>query len=61
VLIGGLLIRKDAWSGILTGLGLALGFGIVKTIDIVVSRSGRSLPVIAGRTAELRSQNTEIR
>ena len=45
VLIGGLVLRKDAWSGILAGVGLALGFGIVKIIDVSVNRSGRSLPV----------------
>jgi positive regulator of sigma E activity len=61
VLIGGLILRKDAWSGILAGVGLAVGFGIVKAIDISVNRSGRSLPVIVGRAAELRSQKAECR
>ncbi len=61
VLIGGLALRKDMWSGILAGVGLALGFGIVKAIDVSVNRSGRSLPVIVGRTAELRSQKAECR
>jgi positive regulator of sigma E activity len=51
VLVGGLVLRKDLWSGILSGVGLALGFGIVKVIDIAVHRSGRSLPVIV-RLAE---------
>ena len=60
VLVGGLILRKDAWSGILAGVGLALGFGIVKAIDISVNRSGRSLPVIVGK-AEVRSQNQECR
>ena len=50
VLIGGLVLRKDMWSGILAGVGLALGFGIVKIVDIAVNRSGRSLPVIVRRT-----------
>lgn len=60
VLIGGLVLRKDMWSGILAGVGLALGFGIVKAIDVSVNRSGRSLPVIVGM-AEVRSQNPECR
>jgi positive regulator of sigma E activity len=38
VLVGGLAIRKDLWSGILAGVGLALGFGIVKIVDIAVNR-----------------------
>jgi sigma-E factor negative regulatory protein RseC len=57
VLIGGLLIRKDAWSGILAGVGLVLGFGIVKIIDIAVNRSGKSLPVIVRLAGEVRRQN----
>jgi positive regulator of sigma E activity len=61
VLIGGLVLRKDAWSGILAGVGLALGFGIVKIIDTSVNRSGRSLPVIVRRTGEFRVQNPECR
>lgn len=56
VLIGGLLLRKDLWSGILSGVGLALGLGIVKAIDVASSRSGRSLPVIVGKAAGVRSQ-----
>jgi positive regulator of sigma E activity len=60
VLVGGLVLRKDAWSGILAGVGLALGFGIVKAIDVSVNRSGRSLPVIAGM-AGVRRQNAECR
>jgi hypothetical protein len=46
------------WSGILAGVGLALGFGIVKAIDVSVNRSGRSLPVIVGM-AEVGRQTTE--
>jgi positive regulator of sigma E activity len=61
VLVGGLVLRKDTWSGILAGVGLALGFGIVKAIDVSVNRSGRSLPVIVRRTGELREQNSECR
>jgi sigma-E factor negative regulatory protein RseC len=61
VLIGGLMLRKDMWSGILAGVGLALGFGIVKVIDIAVNRSGRSLPVIVRRAGEVREQNSECR
>ena len=61
VLIGGLVLRKDMWSGILAGVGLALGFGIVKIVDMAVNRSGRSLPVIVGRTTELRIQKAECR
>ena len=61
VLVGGLIMRKDAWSGILAGVGLALGFGIVKAVDISVNRSGRSLPVIVRRTGEFRAQNPECR
>ena len=65
VLIGGLVLRKDMWSGILAGVGLALGFGIVKAIDVSVNRSGRSLPVVTrrlsadevGQGSECRSQN----
>ena len=60
VLIGGVLLRKDLWSGILAGVGLALGLGIVKIVDIAVNRSGRSLPVIVGM-AEVRSQKAECR
>jgi positive regulator of sigma E activity len=60
VLIGGLVLHKDTWSGILAGVGLALGFGIVKAIDMSVNRSGRSLPVIVGIT-EVRRQNSECR
>ena len=60
VLVGGLVLRKDLWSGILTGVGLALGLGIVKAIDIAVNRTGRSLPVIVGM-AEVRRQSAEIR
>jgi len=52
VLVGGLILRKDAWSGILAGVGLALGFGIVKAIDISVNRSGRSLPVVVRRLSK---------
>jgi len=59
VLIGGLVLRKDMWSGILAGVGLALGFGIVKIVDIAVNRSGRSLPVIVRRTEDGRSQKSE--
>jgi positive regulator of sigma E activity len=61
VLIGGLVLRKDAWSGILAGVGLALGFGIVKIIDVSVNRSGRSLPVVTRRMSadEIRSQKSE--
>jgi sigma-E factor negative regulatory protein RseC len=61
VLIGGLVLRRDMWSGILAGVGLALGFGIVKVIDIAVNRSGRSLPVIVRQSGELRTQNSECR
>jgi sigma-E factor negative regulatory protein RseC len=61
VLIGGLVLRKDMWSGILAGVGLALGFGIVKVIDVSVNRSGRSLPVIVRRVDEFRTQNAECR
>jgi positive regulator of sigma E activity len=63
VLIGGLVLRKDMWSGILAGVGLALGFGIVKIIDIAVNKSGRSLPVITRRLSadEVRSQKSECR
>jgi len=65
VLVGGLAIRNDVWSGILAGVGLALGFGIVKAIDVSVNRSGRSLPVVTRRLSanevrqgsECRSQN----
>jgi hypothetical protein len=49
------------WSGILAGVGLALGFGIVKVIDVSVNRSGRSLPVIVRRVDEFRTQNAECR
>jgi positive regulator of sigma E activity len=60
VLVGGLIMHKDTWSGILAGVGLALGFGIVKTIDIAVNRTGRGLPVIVGK-AEVGRQNAECR
>jgi positive regulator of sigma E activity len=58
VLVGGLALRKDLWSGILSGVGLVVGLGIVKIIDIAVNRSGRSLPVIVGM-AEVRRQDAE--
>jgi positive regulator of sigma E activity len=61
VLVGGLVIRKDLWSGILSGVGLAAGIGIVKLIDRSVSRSGRSLPVIIGLSDEVRKQKSECR
>jgi positive regulator of sigma E activity len=61
VLVGGLAIRRDVWSGILAGVGLVLGFGIVKAIDIAVNRSGRSLPVVVRRIREIREQNSECR
>ena len=61
VLVGGLVLRKDLWSGILSGVGLALGFGIVKAIDVSVNRSGRSLPVVVRRMDEFRIQNPEGR
>jgi positive regulator of sigma E activity len=61
VLVGGLILRKDLWSGILAGVGLALGFAIVKVIDVSVNRSGKSLPVIVRRTDEVRSQSAECR
>jgi sigma-E factor negative regulatory protein RseC len=61
VLVGGLFVHKDLWSGILAGVGLALGFGIVKAIDVYVNRSGRSLPVIVRRMDEFRIQNPECR
>jgi positive regulator of sigma E activity len=59
VLVGGLVMHKDTWSGILAGVGLVLGFGIVKAIDVSVNRTGRSLPVIVGM-AEVRSQNEGV-
>ena len=61
VLVGGLAMRKDVWSGILAGVGLALGFGIVKIIDIAVNRTGRSLPVVVRRLSadEVRDQKPE--
>jgi len=50
-LAGGLLI-SDKWAAILSGVGLALGLGIVKIIDMAVARSGRSLPVVLRRISE---------
>jgi|WetSurMetagenome_2_1015567.scaffolds.fasta_scaffold207197_2 positive regulator of sigma E activity len=61
VLIGGLVLHKDTWSGILAGVGLVFGFGIVKAIDIAVNRSGRSLPVIVRRMDGSGVQNPECR
>lgn len=61
VLIGGLVLRKDMWSAILAGVGLVLGFGIVKVIDIAVNRSGRSLPAIVKRLGEVGERNSECR
>jgi positive regulator of sigma E activity len=46
VLVGGLVLKKDLWSGILAGAGLAVGIVVLKLIDTSVSRSGRNLPVI---------------
>jgi len=48
VLVGGLLL-SDLWAGILAGVGLLLGAAIVKAVDMSVSRSGKSLPVIVRR------------
>jgi positive regulator of sigma E activity len=59
VLVGGLVLRRDLWSGILAGVGLLVGFVVVKMIDIAVNRSGRSLPVVVRRMDEVRSQSTE--
>ncbi len=61
VLVGGIAVRKDLWSGILAGVGLVLGSGIVKAIDVSVNRSGRNLPVIVGRADEGRSQKLDCR
>ena len=61
VLVGGLALRKDLWSGILSGVGLVVGLGIVKAIDVSVNRSGRSLPVVVRRMDEFRIQNPEGR
>jgi positive regulator of sigma E activity len=61
VLVGGLIVRRDTWSGILAGVGLALGFGIVKAIDVAVNRSGRGLPVVVRRADEGGSQRAECR
>jgi len=63
VMVGGLALRKDLWSGILAGVGLAMGLGIVKVIDASVNRSGRSLPVVVRRLSadEIRSQKSECR
>ncbi len=61
VLLGGLVLRRDMWSAILAGVGLVLGFGIVKVIDIRANRSGRNLPVILGKTDEGRRQKSECR
>jgi len=52
VLVGGLGMRSDLWSGVLSGIGLALGLGIVRAIDLYVRRSGRGLPVVVGRTVQ---------
>ncbi len=46
VLVGGLVFGRDLWAGVLSGVGLGAGVLIVKLVDISVSRSGRSLPVI---------------
>jgi positive regulator of sigma E activity len=48
VLVGGLVFKKDLWAGISSGVGLALGLGVVKLFDIAARRSGRSLPVVTG-------------
>jgi len=61
VLVGGLVLRKDLWSGILAGVGLALGLVVVKVVDTSMNRLGRSLPVIARRTGEVGAQNVECR
>jgi len=46
VLVGGLLLKQDLWSGILAGVGLVLGLGVIKLIDLAAGRSGKTLPVI---------------
>ena len=49
VLVGGLVMKKDLWAGILAGIGLAVGVAVVKVIDVAVNRSGRTLPVVVRR------------
>jgi len=46
VLVGGLVIGRDLWAGVLSGVGLAAGVLIVKLVDFSVSRSGRTLPAV---------------
>ncbi len=46
VLTGGLVIGRDLWAGVLAGVGLAAGVLVVKLVDFLVSRSGRTLPVV---------------
>jgi positive regulator of sigma E activity len=46
VLVGGLVMKRDLWAGILSGIGLAAGLAVVKLVDSSVSRSGKTLPVV---------------
>ncbi|MEO0082629.1 MAG: SoxR reducing system RseC family protein [candidate division WOR-3 bacterium] len=48
VVLGSLVVRREAWAGVLAGAGLVLGFGIVRLLDLLASRSGRVLPVVVG-------------
>lgn len=55
VLVGGLLL-SDKWAAVLSGVGLALGLGIVKIVDVAVARSGRSLPVVLRRISKAEAE-----
>lgn len=59
VLVGGLVLKKDLWSGILAGVGLTLGVTLLKVIDLSVSRSGRNLPVIIRKVDRSESKGVE--
>lgn len=60
VVAGTLLLRtktgpgpsQDLWAAVLGGVGLAIGIGIVKLLDMRTSRTGRALPVVVRQTSE---------
>lgn len=53
VVLGELLLN-EIWAVVLSGAGLVFAIGIVRMLDRLHNRSGRVLPVIVQRLAEVR-------